>query len=211
MIAALGFIAFMIWELTEKNPIVDLKIFRHRGFAAACLTLPLAFGAFQAINVLVPLWLQTNMGYTATWAGYIAGFTGVLAVVGAPIAAKLSGRFDPRMLVFAGVMWLAWVTWMRAGATSQMDFWQIGFWALIIGIGVPLFFLPLNMVGIGSVNPEETASASGQLNFIRTMAGAIATSLVNTVWENNATANQAELAGQCTAPSRPSRRCSSPA
>ncbi|HYD11294.1 MAG TPA: DHA2 family efflux MFS transporter permease subunit [Allosphingosinicella sp.] len=194
--AVLGFIAFMIWELTEKNPIVDLKVFRHRGFAAACLTLPLAFAAFQAVNVLVPQWLQSNMGYTATWAGYIAGFTGVLAVVGAPIAAKLSGRFDPRMLVFAGVMWLAWVTWMRAGATSQMDFWQIGFWAFIIGIGVPLFFLPLNMVGIGSVNPEETASASGQLNFIRTMAGAIATSLVNTIWENNATANQAELAGQ---------------
>jgi MFS transporter, DHA2 family, multidrug resistance protein len=194
--AVLGFIAFMIWELTEKNPIVDLKVFRHRGFAAACLTLPLAFAAFQAVNVLVPQWLQSNMGYTATWAGYIAGFTGVLAVVGAPIAAKLSGKFDPRMLVFVGVMWLAWVTWMRAGATSQMDFWQIGFWAFIIGIGVPLFFLPLNMVGIGSVNPEETASASGQLNFIRTMAGAIATSLVNTVWENNATANQAELAGQ---------------
>jgi MFS transporter, DHA2 family, multidrug resistance protein len=194
--AILGFIAFMIWELTEKNPIVDLKVFRHRGFAAACLTLPLAFAAFQAVNVLVPQWLQTNMGYTATWAGYIAGFTGVLAVVGAPIAAKLSTRLDPRALVFAGVMWLAWVTWMRAGATSQMDFWQIGFWAFIIGIGVPLFFLPLNMVGLGSVNPEETASAAGQLNFIRTMAGAIATSLVNTVWENNAVANQAELAGQ---------------
>ncbi|HTU10789.1 MAG TPA: DHA2 family efflux MFS transporter permease subunit [Allosphingosinicella sp.] len=194
--AALGFIAFLIWELTEKNPIVDLRVFRHRGFAAACLTLPLAFAAFQAVNVLVPQWLQTNMGYTATWAGYIAGFTGVLAVVGAPIAAKLSGRFDPRILVFAGVMWLAWVTWMRAGATSQMDFWQIGFWAFIIGIGVPLFFLPLNMVGLGSVKPEETASAAGQLNFIRTMAGAIATSLVNTIWENNAVANQAELAGQ---------------
>lgn len=198
--ALIGFGAFMIWELTEERPIVDLKVFRHRGFAAACLTLPLAFAAFQAVNVLVPQWLQTNMGYTATWAGYIAGFTGVLAVVGAPITAKLSGRFDPRILIFTGVMWLAFVTFMRAGATAQMDFWQIGFWALIIGIGVPMFFLPLNMVGIGSVEPGETASAAGLMNFIRTMAGAVATSLVNTVWENNATRNQAELAGALNDP-----------
>lgn len=198
--AVIGFGAFMIWELTEKNPIVDLKVFRHRGFAAACLTLPLAFAAFQAVNVLVPQWLQSNMGYTATWAGYISGFTGILAVVGAPIAAKLSGKFDPRILVFSGVMWLAFVTFMRAGATAQMDFWEIGFWAFIIGFGVPLFFLPLNMVGIGSVDVEETASAAGLLNFIRTMAGAIATSLVNTIWENNATRNQAELAGTLNDP-----------
>ena len=193
--SVLGFGAFMIWELTEKNPIVDLRVFRHRGFAAACLTLPLAFAAFQASNVLVPQWLQANMGYTATWAGYISGMTGILAVIGAPIAAKLSGKFDARILVFAGVMWLAFVTFGRAGATSQMDFWQIAFWPLIIGIGVPMFFLPLNMVGLGSVNPEETASAAGLLNFLRTMSGAVATSLVNTVWENNATRNQADLAG----------------
>ena len=198
--AAIGFVAFMIWELTEKDPIVDLRVFRHRGFAAACLTLPLAFAAFQASNVLVPQWLQSNMGYTATWAGYISGFTGVLAVVGAPIAAKLSGRFDPRILIFAGVMWLAAITFMRAGATSQMDFWEIAFWPLIIGIGVPMFFLPLNMVGIGSVETEETASAAGLLNFIRTMAGAVATSLVNTIWENNATRSQSELAGALNDP-----------
>lgn len=193
--AIIGFGAFMIWELTEKQPIVDLKVFRHRGFAAACLTLPLAFAAFQAVNVLVPQWLQTNMGYTATSAGYITGLTGVLAVVGAPIAAKLSGRLDPRLLVFIGVMWLAGVTVLRAGATSAMGFWDIGFWAFILGIGVPMFFLPLNLVGIGSVEPEETASAAGLLNFIRTMAGAIATSLVNTIWDNNAIRNQSELAG----------------
>jgi DHA2 family multidrug resistance protein len=198
--AIVGFVAFLIWELTEERPIVDLRVFRHRGFAAACLTLPLAFAAFQASNVLVPQWLQSNMGYTATWAGYISGMTGVLAVVGAPIAAKLSGRFDPRILIFGGVMWLACITFLRAGATPQMDFWEIAFWPLIIGIGVPMFFLPLNMVGIGSVETEETASAAGLLNFIRTMAGAVATSLVNTIWENNATRSQSELAGALNDP-----------
>jgi MFS transporter, DHA2 family, multidrug resistance protein len=196
IVSALGFGAFLIWELTEKNPIVNLKVFRHRGFAIACLTLPLAYGGFMASNVLAPQWLQLNMGYTATWAGYISGMTGILAVFGAPVAAKLSSRFDPRILIFLGVMWLAWGTFMRADATSQMDFWSIAFWPLLLGIGVPMFFLPLNMVGLGSVDPGETASAAGLLNFIRTMAGAVATSLVNTVWDNNTAANQSELAGQ---------------
>lgn len=193
--AAIGFGLFLIWELTERTPIVDLKVFRHRGFAAACLTLPLAYGAFMASNVLVPQWLQLNMGYTATWAGYISGMTGVLAVVGAPVAARLSGKTDPRVVIFFGVMWLAFVTFMRAGATPQMSFGQIAFWPLVIGIGVPMFFIPLNMVGLGSVEPAETASAAGLLNFLRTMSGAIATSLVNTLWDDNAARNQTDLAG----------------
>src|SRR4051812_39321420 len=83
------------------------------------LTLPLAYGGFTASNVLVPQWLQLNMGYTATWAGYVSGMTGVLAIFAAPLSAKLSGRFDPRFVIFGGVMWLAWITFMRAGATSQ--------------------------------------------------------------------------------------------
>ncbi|MBV8800134.1 MAG: DHA2 family efflux MFS transporter permease subunit, partial [Alphaproteobacteria bacterium] len=66
VVAAIGFAAFLIWELTEKNPIVDLKVFRHRGFTAAATTYAVGFGAFFASIVLLPLWLQTNMEYTAT-------------------------------------------------------------------------------------------------------------------------------------------------
>jgi MFS family permease len=69
--AAVGFVSFLIWELTEKNPIVDLRVFRHRGFSSCMLVLALAFGAFFGLNVLTPQWLQFNMGYTTTWAGRV--------------------------------------------------------------------------------------------------------------------------------------------
>ena len=69
IVAAIGFVAFLIWELTDEHPIVDLRVFRHRGFTGAVVTIAITFGAFFASIVLVPLWLQTNMGYTATWAG----------------------------------------------------------------------------------------------------------------------------------------------
>ena len=73
-----------------------MRVFRHRGFSASMVTLTLTIGAFFATNVLTPLWLQSNMGYTATWAGYITGLIGILAIVSAPITAQVMTKTDPR-------------------------------------------------------------------------------------------------------------------
>lgn len=75
-----GFIAFLIWEIHEEHPVVDLRIFRHRGFSATVLTICLAFAAYFSINVLTPLWLQSFMGYTATIAGQATAWTGCFAL-----------------------------------------------------------------------------------------------------------------------------------
>ena len=192
--AILGFIAFLIWELTDANPIVDLRVFRHRGFSLAMVCLALMIGSFFAINVIAPLWMQTNLGWNATWAGNATGMIGILAVFAAPIAAQLSTKIDPRKIIFCGVMWLAFVTFMRSHATTGMSFGQITVWIFAAGVGMPFFFMPLIQISMGAVRPEETASASGLQNFIRTMAGAVATSFVTTAWENSANANHFKLA-----------------
>ncbi len=193
IVAALGFVAFLIWELTERHAIVNLKVFRHRGFSASMITLTLVMGAFFATNVLTPLWLQTNMGYTAIWAGYVTGMIGVLAIVSAPITAQVMTKTDPRRILFAGVCWLAFTTLMRSHGMSQMTFWQIGVWLFVAGAAMPMFYLPVTTVSLGAVDPDETADASGLFNFLRTISGAVATSIVNTVWENNATRDHADL------------------
>ena len=196
IVSAIGFAALLIWELTDAEPIVALRVFRHRGFATSMVTMALVFGAFYASNVLTPLWLQSNMGYTATWAGYASGMMGILALVLAPPTAILSSKVDPRALIFIGVTWLGVVAFFwRGAANSEMAFWQVGFGMLLSGIGLPLFVLPINSMALASVDVEETASASGLLNFIRTVSGAFGTSIANTVWENGATRNQADLAG----------------
>ncbi len=192
--ALLGFVAFLIWELTDSNPIVDLRIFRHRGFTMAMVCLFLMMGSFFAINVIAPLWMQTNLGWNATWAGNATGMIGILAIFAAPIAAQMAAKLDPRKIIFFGVMWLAIITFMRSHATTGMSFGQITFWIFLAGAGMPFFFMPLIQVSMGSVLPQETASASGLQNFIRTMAGAIATSFVSTAWENAANANHAAIA-----------------
>jgi len=192
--AAIGFVAFLIWELTEKHPIVDLRVFRHRGFAASMFVLALAFGAFFGINVLTPLWLQYNMGYTTTWAGLVVAWGGVLSVVFSPIAAKLANRFDPRYLIFIGTFWLGADTLWRAVATSDMDYWAICIPLFFMGIGMPMYYVPLTGLAMGSVNEEETASAAGLMNFVRTISGAVATSLVTTSWQDRSIVAHAELA-----------------
>ncbi|MGZ3306714.1 MAG: DHA2 family efflux MFS transporter permease subunit, partial [Asticcacaulis sp.] len=194
LVALVGFFAFLIWELTDSNPIVDLRIFRHRGFTICMICLALMIGSFFAINVLAPLWMQLNLGWTATSAGNATGMIGILAIFSAPIAAQMAAKFDPRKIIFFGVMWLAFITFMRSNATTGMGYGQITLWIFLAGAGMPFFFMPLIQVSMGAVRPEETASASGLQNFIRTMAGAVATSFVTTAWENAGNSNHANLA-----------------
>ncbi len=187
VIASIVFASFMIWELTHDRPIVDLKVFRHRGFSASVLTISLAFGAFFGAVVLVPLWLQSFMGYTATDSGFVSASTGILAVLVAPVAAIMSQKYDPRKLVFFGVSWMGLATYFRAFGTTEMTSWQVAWPMLMQGIGMPFFFIPLTNIALASVNEDETASAAGLMSFLRTLSGAFATSLVTTAWENKAT------------------------
>jgi DHA2 family multidrug resistance protein len=195
VIAVVGFAAFLIWEWDAKAPVVDLWVFRHRGFTASVVTMSLAFGAFFGATVLTPLWLQGVMGYSATQAGYVTALSGVLAVAVAPVAAQLSARLDPRKLVFLGVMWMGAVTLVRSFATPDMGFWDVGLPLMAMGLGMPFFFVPLTGLALASVEESETASAAGLMNFCRTVSGAFATSLVNTGWEDGATRMRAELVG----------------
>jgi DHA2 family multidrug resistance protein len=193
-IAAIGFVIFVIWELTEKHPIVDLRVFRHRGFTASVITLSLAFGAMFAANVLTPLWLQSYMGYTSTWAGMTTAWSGVLAVVAAPIVGARMAKVDPRRLVFIGLVWLGVVTAIRCMVTNDVTYWQISIPLMLMGFGLPFFFVPLTALSLGSVEPHEMASAAGLQNFLRTLSGAIATSVVQTIWEDKTSAAHSELA-----------------
>jgi DHA2 family multidrug resistance protein len=193
VIAAIGFVAFLIWELTEANPIVDLRVFRHRGFTIAVIALACTFGTFFSAIVIIPQWLQQSLGYTATDAGYITAFTGVLAVIMSPIVAKLTTKVDPRFLVCFGIFWLGATSILRTYWFTGADFWMLALPQLIQGFGMPFFFIPLTTIALGAVLPEETASAAGVMNFLRTLAGAVGTSIATTIWANQAQAQRTEL------------------
>ena len=194
-VAAIGFLVFLIWELTEANPIVNLKIFRYRGFVAAATTYSVGFGAFFASIVLLPLWLQTNMGYTATWAGYATGIMGIFAVLTAPMVGKAVEKIDARLIVCLGIVGLGLISVWRMGFTPDVSFSQMALPTLLTGPFMVMFFVPVTGLAMASVPHEDQANAAGLSNFMRTLAGAFATSLVQTGWSDATRHNQTELAG----------------
>jgi DHA2 family multidrug resistance protein len=196
VIAAAGLSFFVAWEMFEKDPAVNLKVFRYRGFTISVIALVFAYGTFFASLVVIPQWLQGSLGYTATWAGYATAFNGVAAVMMAPVVAKLSERIDPRLLVSFGVLWLGATSLIRVfWWTSGADFWTVALPQLIQGAGMPFFFIPLTTLALGAVREDEVASAAGVMNFLRTMSGAVGTAVAMTIWYDGAQGTRAELSG----------------
>jgi DHA2 family multidrug resistance protein len=191
--AAIGLAVFVAWEVTERAPIVELRVFRHRGFTISVVSLSFAFAAFFASAVLIPQWLQTSMGYTATYAGYVTAFTGVGAVIMSPVVAKLMDKVDPRALVCFGILWMGFTSLLRVHWASGADFWTLAFPQMLQGIGMPFFMVPLTTIALGAVEPEETASAAGVMSFLRSMAGAVGTSLSTTLYSDSAVVARSEI------------------
>ncbi|MEJ5977722.1 DHA2 family efflux MFS transporter permease subunit [Novosphingobium sp. PS1R-30] len=191
--AFIGFCVFVIWELTEEHPIVNLRIFANRGFSAGVFTLAFGFGAYFASIVLIPQWLQSTMGYTATDAGIVTAFTAFAAMLTSQIAARMLSWADPRMMISLAIVWMALTTLMRTQWDSSADFWTLAMPQILQGLAMSFFMIPLTSVSLAAVKPEEVPSAAGLQNFLRTMAIAVSTSLALTTWGNEQRVARSEL------------------
>ena len=193
--AGIGFVVFVIWELTDDHPIVDLKVFRHIGFTSTVLTLALCFGAYFASIVIIPQWMQLSLGYPATTAGVATAMTSIAALITSMLIARHLNKFDPRIVMSIGVFWLGLMALVRANYwSSEASFWVLALPQFIQGFGMPLFMVPLTALSLSAVNAEETASAAGLQNFMRTMSVAMSTSLVLTFWEGGQRVAHNEMA-----------------
>ncbi|NLC24790.1 MAG: multidrug efflux MFS transporter, partial [Oxalobacter sp.] len=134
-------------------------------------------------------------GYTPTWSGKTTAWGGVASFLIAPVVGVLSRRVDPRKLVFLGVTWMAIIAFSRSFYNTDVSYWWIVVPIMMLGLGMPFFFVPLTGLALASVDENETASAAGLMSFVRTLAGAIATSIVTTKWEDKANYLHAELSG----------------
>ncbi|MET1116447.1 MAG: MDR family MFS transporter [Comamonas sp.] len=194
-VAAVGFAAFLIWVLHEERPIVDLRVLRHRGFTLNVLVISWIFGTFTAASLLTPLWLQGFMGYTPTRSGLVVAWMGLFALFVAYLAARLTARVDGRRLVFAGLLWMAGVTFWRSLASTDLGYWDIALPMMCVGLGLPFLFIPGASMALASVDEREMENAAGLMSFWRILSGAAAISLVNTVWESSTARAHHELVG----------------
>src|SRR5262245_61114403 len=194
IVAAVGFLYFLVWELTDKHPIVNLRLFARRNFLVGTVALSVGYGLFFGNVVLLPLWLQQWMGYTATWSGLVLAPVGLLAIVLSPWVGKNVARLDPRMLATVAFLGFALVLWMRSNFNTNATVWVILIPTLLQGAAMAFFFIPLQAIVFSGLTPEEMPSASGMSNFVRITAGAFGTSIFTTWWDSRASLHHAQLA-----------------
>ena len=199
-VSAIAFVIFIIWEFTDRYPAMNLGVFAYRGFSVSCAVMFFGFGAFFAALVLLPLWLQLGLNYTARQAGVILAMQGLLGLMTAPIAAGLMKRFDARLLMSLGLSIIATAIFFRGDFPSDLNNRAMWLPQLALGIGIPFLFIPLMTVSLAMVPEKLVTSASGTLNFVRTIAAAIATAVVVSGWNRTARIVHAILATRAALP-----------
>jgi DHA2 family multidrug resistance protein len=194
LVTVVAFAAWLIWTLTEEHPVVDLSLFKSRSFALGTLALCLGYAVFFGNIVLMPLWLQSYMGYTATWAGLVSAPSGVTAVLTSLVVGRLMRRYDPRLLAAASFSFYAISYFMRASLTSDASFFALMAPQLVQGFAMGTFFVSMLAVIFDGLPPHKIPAASGLSNFLRITAGSFATSLTTTFWDRRETLHQTRLA-----------------
>ena len=194
IIAAVGLIALIIWELTDDNPVVDVSLFKSRNFTVGCVSTSLAFLVYSGTVVLIPLLLQQVYNYTATWAGLAAAPVGLLPILLAPIIGKFGNKIDMRILITISFMVYALTFYWRAVTFEpEMTFMDVALPQFVQGLAVACFFMPLTTITLSGLPPEKMASASSLFNFLRTLAGSIGTSLTTFIWYNREAVHNTQL------------------
>ncbi len=193
VVSVISLISFVIWELGEEHPVVDLRLFKIPNFLVACLCLFIGSFAFYIFVVIGPLWMQTQLGYTPVIAGMVMASTGLLAIFAGPLFGsqlpKLGAR---RVATFGYICFAISAIWTRS-MTTDVDFHYLQASRWIMGFGIAGFFVPLTAISLSRLKGPQIAAGAGLTNFLRNLGGSIGTALGVTIWQNDAIRNHAVL------------------
>ncbi len=203
VVATIALSVFVIQELSAEEPLVDLRLFRHRNFAVGTIALVLGFALFFSIALMLPLWLQNTLGYTAIWSGLAAAPIGIIPVLSVFWVGKYAHKVDLR--------WLASISFFVVGLTcfrfgsfnTEVDFASVALTELVMGLGIALFFLPVLTILLSDLDGPEIAEGSGSATFLRTVGASFAVSIVTWLWARGSAASHANL-GEHINPFNPS-------
>ncbi|MDP9109528.1 MAG: DHA2 family efflux MFS transporter permease subunit, partial [Pseudomonadota bacterium] len=193
-IALVAFIYFIVWELGDDHPVVDLSLFYGRNFSGGVIAISVAYGLFFGSLVILPLWLQTQISYTATEAGKVMAPVGIFAIILSPVVGKLLPKLDARWLATGAFVIFALVFHMRAQFTPDVDTITLMIPTVIQGAAMAMFFIPLTSIILSGQPPDKIPAAAGLSNFVRIMFGGIGTSVTSTIWEDRTALHHAQLA-----------------
>jgi DHA2 family multidrug resistance protein len=182
----------------QENPVLDLRIFKDASFATGNAVLFVGFFSFFGSIVLLPIYLQTLLGYTAYDAGLVLGPAGAISIVILPLVGKATERIDSRFLLGTGLLISAYALYYMSGFNLQIDFETAVISRVIQGLGMPFFFVSLSFVTMAYVPKERMNNASAIFNLLRNMGGSFGVAFVTTVLARRAQFHQHRLVDHLT-------------
>jgi DHA2 family multidrug resistance protein len=199
LISGIALILFVKTELRSPHPVVNLKVFKDRSFAMGNLIMFTGFFCLFGSIVLLPLYLQNLMGYTAFWAGLVLGPGGIAAFFVMPLAGLMMKKnVSPRLLLAIGLIVSAGSLYLMSGFNLNASFQAVALPRIIQGFGLGLFFVPLSAATFAGIRKEETGNASGIFNLLRNLGGSFGVALSTTVLARRTQMHQTFLAEHVT-------------
>jgi DHA2 family multidrug resistance protein len=193
VICVTAFVAAIPWLMTAKNPIVDARLIATRQFGS-CILVMLATGAIlYSTTQFVPQVLQENFGYTATWSGLALSPGGLVTMVMMFTAGRLSGLVQPKYLIAIGAAIIAFSMYDMTRLNPDLNFGFFVWSRCILGLGLPLIFIPITSASYDGLRPDQTDQASALINAARNTGGSIGVSIATNVLAHREQWHQSRL------------------
>jgi len=180
-IAICGLTLFIIQEYFSEHPVVNIRLFRDVSFSTGNILMFFAFFNLFGSIVLLPIFLQTLMGYTAFLAGLVLGPGGVSTMIALPVAGKLIEKHNPKLILAIGIAICALSTYLMGLFNLHIDFWTAVWPRIILGIGMGFLFIPLTTLTLSHIPKEKMTDATSMYNLLRNIGGSVGVAFVTTI------------------------------
>ncbi|HTP25878.1 MAG TPA: DHA2 family efflux MFS transporter permease subunit [Anaeromyxobacteraceae bacterium] len=188
----------VIWEWARPNPIVNVRLFRNQNFSVSVLLMFMLGAVLFGTTVLIPLFLQTLMGYTAERAGEVMSPGGLVTMGLMPLAGYLVARVPAKYLIAAGFAGVALALTHMSGIDLDIDARTAMFYRIFIAANLPFLFIPINTVSYIGVPREQSNQVSGLMNLARNIGGSVGIAFLSTSLARRSQTFQNQLVGHVT-------------
>jgi DHA2 family multidrug resistance protein len=193
VVCALAFVLMIPWEIRHPRPAIDVRMLASRQFGA-CFLVMLATGAILlATTQFLPQLVQQDFGYTATWAGLVLSPGGLVTMAMMFVVGRLSAKVQPKYLIIAGALLIALSMYQLTSTYGDVGFWFLARTRMVLGLGLPLIFLPIIAASYDGLPAGMTDQASALMNAARNIGGSIGISIVANVLAHREQFHQSRL------------------
>jgi MFS transporter, DHA2 family, multidrug resistance protein len=181
VISAVVLLSFLIYELHVKEPVVNLRVFTNRTYSTGVFLMALLGVGLYGTTVLIPLVLQTLLGYPALQAGIAMAPRGLGSFIGMPLVGFIMVKFDPRKLLTVGMIVCGLTLFQLSRLSLNAGFWDFCWPQFYMGLALGLIFVPLTTISMSPIRKENMGNATSLFNLVRNLGGSIGISAVSTM------------------------------